>query len=275
MQAAGPELALVTGETVRLRFSVKGYDAPESWDIYWTGRQVGTYTDLLLACLPCCKKQCRACPSEAMYVIPEQASCYPPLSRMLVICATYLLLAQLSIHLDLSVRQSDLLQTACRLLSACTASIIFTAAGFHPKVVQPPLSSWTSLRAYLLLCLLYSNSAYQLQNCERALTQVHPGQRVNCIPGILSLSQKHRLVATLTSHYGEGAFELIPRSWLLPSRYWHWRLWAEAQVRLLPPLINSLLCITLPRSAFATPHHFDCLRQGQKSCLSAVTTGAL
>ena len=76
----------------------------------------------------------------------------------------------------------------------------------------------------------------QPQNCERALTQVHPGQRVNCIPGILSLAQKHRLVATLTSHYGEGAFELVPRSWLLPSRYWHWRLWAEAQVRLLPHL---------------------------------------
>ncbi|KAL3152177.1 hypothetical protein ABBQ32_001268 [Trebouxia sp. C0010 RCD-2024] len=66
-------------------------------------------------------------------------------------------------------------------------------------------------------------------NCEKALTSVHPGQRVNCIPGILSLAQKHKLVATLTSHYGEGAFELIPRSWLLPSRYWHWRLWAEAQ----------------------------------------------
>lgn len=47
MQAAGPEAALITGETVRLRFSVKGYDAPESWDIYWTGRQVGIPTDLL------------------------------------------------------------------------------------------------------------------------------------------------------------------------------------------------------------------------------------
>lgn len=40
MQAAGPDSALITGETVRLRFSVKGYDASESWDIYWTGRQV-------------------------------------------------------------------------------------------------------------------------------------------------------------------------------------------------------------------------------------------
>lgn len=49
MQAAGPGLALLTGETVRLRFSVKGYDAPESWDIYWTGRQVGAFT--LNACL--------------------------------------------------------------------------------------------------------------------------------------------------------------------------------------------------------------------------------
>lgn len=40
MQTAGPDSALITGETVRLRFSVKGYDASESWDIYWTGRQV-------------------------------------------------------------------------------------------------------------------------------------------------------------------------------------------------------------------------------------------
>ena len=70
-----------------------------------------------------------------------------------------------------------------------------------------------------------------LQQCERALTQVKPGQRVNCVPGIQSLTRKGRLIATLTEHYGEGAFELTPRSWLLPEQYWHWRLWAESQVR--------------------------------------------
>jgi len=69
-----------------------------------------------------------------------------------------------------------------------------------------------------------------LQQCERALTQAKPGQRVNCVPGIQSLTRKGRLIATLTQHYGEGAFELTPRSWLLPEQYWHWRLWAESQV---------------------------------------------
>ena len=49
-------------------------------------------------------------------------------------------------------------------------------------------------------------------------------------------------MATLTEHYGEGAFELMPRSWLLPDHYWHWRLWAEAQVRLAQQrqLVSSL-----------------------------------
>lgn len=104
IEAAGPGKAIVSGETKRLRFAVKGYDALRSWDVYWTGRQ----------------------------------------------------------------------------------------------------------------------------QCERALTQVKPGQRVNCVPGIQSLTRKGRLIATLTEHYGEGAFELTPRSWLLPEQYWQWRLWAES-----------------------------------------------
>lgn len=117
--------------------------------------------------------------------------------------------------------------------------------------------------AHLLSCLKHPKNACQLQNCERALTQVHPGQRVNCIPGILSLAQKHRLVATLTSHYGEGAFELIPRSWLLPSRYWQWRLWAEAEVMLLPHLAKFSFLrkatreIVIPGSTSAIPHLFS------------------
>ncbi len=40
VQAAGPGKAIVSGETKRLRFAVKGYDALRSWDVYWTGRQV-------------------------------------------------------------------------------------------------------------------------------------------------------------------------------------------------------------------------------------------
>ena len=40
VQAVGTDVAVVSGETKRLHFSVKGYDAINSWDIYWTGRQV-------------------------------------------------------------------------------------------------------------------------------------------------------------------------------------------------------------------------------------------
>lgn len=75
-----------------------------------------------------------------------------------------------------------------------------------------------------------------LQQCEKALTKIGPRQRVSCVPGVQSLARKARLIATLAWHYGEGAFELTPRSWLLPHQYWQWRLWAEAQV-------PSSLCI--------------------------------
>lgn len=69
-----------------------------------------------------------------------------------------------------------------------------------------------------------------MQACERALTKVQGHQRVSCVPGIASLARKNRLIATLTQHYGEGAFELTPRSWLLPDQYWQWRVQAETQV---------------------------------------------
>ena len=78
MQAAGPEAALITGETVRLRFSVKGYDAPESWDIYWTGRQVGTSTHFV-ACLSTLLQSAVSCMSIGSYVYnPKEVSCFPP-----------------------------------------------------------------------------------------------------------------------------------------------------------------------------------------------------
>lgn len=75
-----------------------------------------------------------------------------------------------------------------------------------------------------------------LQACEKALTKVQGHQRVSCVPGIASLARKNRLIATLVQHYGEGAFELTPRSWLLPNQYWQWRVQAEAQVTETPEL---------------------------------------
>ena len=75
-----------------------------------------------------------------------------------------------------------------------------------------------------------------MQACERVLTKIQPHQRVNCVPGIASLARKNRLIATLVQHYGEGAFEMTPRSWLLPEQYWHWRLRAEAQASHFNPL---------------------------------------
>ena len=34
-------------------------------------------------------------------------------------------------------------------------------------------------------------------------------------------------VETLARAYGEGAFSILPRSFLLPEGYWAWRLWRE------------------------------------------------
>jgi len=95
-----------------------------------------------------------------------------------------------------------------------------------------------------------------LQQCERALAEVKPGQRVNCIPGIQSLAMKGRLIATLTEHYGEGAFELTPRSWLLPEQYWHWRLWAESQVHFCScTLQTNNPCLLTPCSYTLQTNH--------------------
>ena len=66
----------------------------------------------------------------------------------------------------------------------------------------------------------------------QALPHVIPGHKVSCVPGLSELTIKDRLVARLTQFYGEGAFAIIPRSYLLPSQYWHWRMWLAAQVRI-------------------------------------------
>lgn len=104
-----------------------------------------------------------------------------------------------------------------------------------------------------------------MQACEKALTKIQPHQRVNCVPGIASLARKNRLIASLVQHYGEGAFELTPRSWLLPEQYWHWRLRAEAQATHLtcPPraaLSATVSCIPAPHSPWtrATCPHATC-----------------
>lgn len=69
------------------------------------------------------------------------------------------------------------------------------------------------------------------QACLRALPHTQPGQKVSCMPGIVALSDKRRLIETLTSAYGEGAFSILPRTFLLPELYWEWRLWIQGQVQ--------------------------------------------
>lgn len=69
-----------------------------------------------------------------------------------------------------------------------------------------------------------------MQGCVQALPHALPGHKISCVPGLHELTQKDKLVARLTQFYGEGAFEIIPRSYLLPTQYWQWRLWLAAQV---------------------------------------------
>ena len=54
------------------------------------------------------------------------------------------------------------------------------------------------------------------------------------MPGMAALSNKGLLVASMTAAYGEGAFAVIPRSYVLPDQYWRWRAWLKAQVELKP-----------------------------------------
>lgn len=69
-----------------------------------------------------------------------------------------------------------------------------------------------------------------MQACLKALSHTVPGQRVNCIPGITALTDKRRLVETLVRTYGEGAFQIVPRTFMLPEQYLEWRAWIRAHV---------------------------------------------
>ena len=40
LQEVGSGVAVIVGDTNSSFLSVKGYYAPEHWDIYWTGRKV-------------------------------------------------------------------------------------------------------------------------------------------------------------------------------------------------------------------------------------------
>ncbi|BDA46895.1 probable tubulin polyglutamylase ttll6 [Coccomyxa sp. Obi] len=66
--------------------------------------------------------------------------------------------------------------------------------------------------------------------CLKALPHTRPGQKVSCMPGITALSDKRRLIETLTSAYGDGAFTILPRTFLLPELYWDWRLWIQGHM---------------------------------------------
>ena len=64
-----------------------------------------------------------------------------------------------------------------------------------------------------------------MQACLKALPHTVHGQRVNCIPGISALTDKRRLIETLVRAYGDGASQIVPRTFLLPEQYLEWRAW--------------------------------------------------
>ena len=72
-----------------------------------------------------------------------------------------------------------------------------------------------------------------LQGCEQALVNARPGSKVSCVPGMEAVTEKRRLATTLRAAYGEGAFAIIPRTYLLPEEYWRWQLSLKAQVSAL------------------------------------------
>jgi hypothetical protein len=74
------------------------------------------------------------------------------------------------------------------------------------------------------------NSVPWAQACLRALPLTRQGQKVNCVPGSRALTDKRSLIETLTGAYGEDAFGILPRTFLLPEQYWEWRLWLQHQV---------------------------------------------
>lgn len=68
------------------------------------------------------------------------------------------------------------------------------------------------------------------------------------MPGITSLSDKRRLIETLTSAYGDGAFSILPRTFLLPELYWDWRVWIHDQVRHF--LVYCLVTLSLKATKY-------------------------
>jgi hypothetical protein len=61
------------------------------------------------------------------------------------------------------------------------------------------------------------------------------------VPGLTALSSKGLLVSSMTAAYGEGAFDVMPRSYVLPDQYWRWRAWLKAQVQAIR-LPQKALC---------------------------------
>ena len=90
-----------------------------------------------------------------------------------------------------------------------------------------------------------------MQGCERALLHAKPGQRVSCVPGMEAVTEKRQLAATMVAAYGEGAFAVIPRTYLLPEEYWRWRLAIQSQVLAANLSRHSAVCRVHPASALA------------------------
>jgi hypothetical protein len=74
--------------------------------------------------------------------------------------------------------------------------------------------------------VLYTASRKEV---ERALERARPGQLVAGIPGATVITRKSTFFRTLEKYYGkQGAWSLVPATFLLPNDYDQWQAWVKA-----------------------------------------------
>jgi hypothetical protein len=69
----------------------------------------------------------------------------------------------------------------------------------------------------------------QMREVRWALERARPGQLVAGIPGAIVITRKSSFFRTLEKYYGkQGAWSLVPVTFLLPNDYDQWRAWIKA-----------------------------------------------
>jgi hypothetical protein len=75
--------------------------------------------------------------------------------------------------------------------------------------------------------LLWSPASTAHKALEMGL---RPGQLCNAMPGTQSICRKKELAKTLCRAYGDYAFEIVPRTYALPSQISQWQSWMKESV---------------------------------------------